>query len=83
MTSFLILFFDFFPFDSLGCVPENPCPDIRGVQFTECPVCRGTTAAVATSSSQIVVLLLIANYQVITRSWWNLCDSFAIISDIR
>ena len=36
-------FLRFFPFDSLGCVPENPCPDIRGVPFTECLVCRGTT----------------------------------------
>ena len=43
MTSFLILFFDFFPFDSLGAVPENQCTDIRGVRFTVCPVYRGTT----------------------------------------
>ena len=35
-----------FPFDCLGCVPENPCTDIRGVRFTECPVCRGTTVVV-------------------------------------
>ena len=33
----------FFPFDSLGAVPENSCTDIRGVRFTECPVYRGTT----------------------------------------
>ena len=39
----MTLFFDFFPFDSLGCVPEIPCPDIRGVPITGCLVCRGTT----------------------------------------
>ena len=38
-------FLRFFPFDSLGCVPENPCPDIRGVPITECLVCRGTTVS--------------------------------------
>ena len=36
-------FLRFFPFDSLGAVPENPCADIHGVRFTECPVYRGTT----------------------------------------
>ena len=36
-------FLQFFPFDSLGCVPENPCRDIRGVPITECLVCRGTS----------------------------------------
>ena len=39
----MILFFDFVPFDSLGCVLENPCPDIRRVRITGCPICRGTT----------------------------------------
>ena len=38
-----ILFFDFFPFDSLGAVSENPCPNIRGVRFIVYPVYRGTT----------------------------------------
>ena len=36
----------FFPFDSLGCVQENPCPDIGCVPFTECLVCRGTTVSI-------------------------------------
>ena len=27
----------------LGCVPENPCPDIHGVPITECLVFHGTT----------------------------------------
>ena len=37
-------FLQLFPFDSLGAVPENPCPDIHGVRFTMCPVYSGTTA---------------------------------------
>ena len=36
-------FLRFFPFDSLGCVPEDPCPDIRGVRITGSPNNRGTT----------------------------------------
>ena len=36
-------FLRFFSFDSLGCVPENPCPDCRGVPIAERPNCRGST----------------------------------------
>ena len=36
-------FLRFFPFDSLGCVPENPCPDCRGVRIAGRPDCRGST----------------------------------------
>ena len=43
MTSFLIIFFDFFSFDSLGAVPENPGTVIRGVRLFVGPIYRGTT----------------------------------------
>ena len=33
----------FFPFDSLGAVPENPGTVIRGVRLPVGPICRGTT----------------------------------------
>jgi len=36
-------FLRFFPFDSLGCVPENPSPECRGVRITERPISCGTT----------------------------------------
>ena len=42
-TSFLILFFDFFLFDYLGAVPENPGTVIRGVRLSVGPVYRDTT----------------------------------------
>ena len=48
----------FFPFDSLGCVLENPCPDIRGVRITGCPTCRGTTVL----STICVKLLVLPQY---------------------
>ena len=39
-------FLQFFPFDSLGCVPENPCPDCCGVRIVGCPICSGSTVVV-------------------------------------
>ena len=36
-------FLRFFPFDSLGCVPEDTCPAICGVRVAERPTSRGTT----------------------------------------
>ena len=39
-------FVRFFPFDSLGCIPENPCPDCRVVRIVRCPICRGSTVPV-------------------------------------
>ena len=41
----MILFFDFFPFDSLGAVPENPGTVIRGVRLSVGPIYRGTTVS--------------------------------------
>ena len=43
MTLVLILFFNFFPFDSLGAVPENPGTIIRSVRLYVGPICRGTS----------------------------------------
>ena len=36
-------FLRFFPFHSLGCVPEDTCPAICGVRLAERPTSRGTT----------------------------------------
>ena len=36
-------FLRFFPFGSLGCVPEDMCPAICGVRLAERPTSRGTT----------------------------------------
>ena len=48
----------FFPFGSLGCVPEIPFPDCRGVRIAGCPIYYGTTlyvkASVLTPQSPLV-----------------------------
>ena len=56
-------FLRFFPFDSLGAVPENPGTVIRGVRLSVSPIYRGTTVttsdAILENFSKIYSLYLL------------------------
>ena len=58
----MIIFFDFFPFDSLSAVPESPGTFIRSVRLSIGLICRGTAVSVilCTIVNVIIGLTLIS-----------------------
>ena len=74
----MIIFFDFFPFDSLGAVPENPGTVICGVRLSIGPIYRGTTvlgSVVKDGSERAILLVSLRNEDTVLggNEYYALC----------